>query len=83
MIYGDIQFNNCLFCCIDFSLYGIFADRNAEILENQLLYRPDKTVLSLLSLCSSADWTEGVLICEREIARRGLNQQEPKERMAL
>ena len=33
--------------------------------------------------CIKEEWNEGVLICEREIAKRGLNKVEVKERFEL
>lgn len=36
-----------------------------------------------LEYCGIQQWNEGVLICEREIAKRGLNKVEVKERFEL
>lgn len=43
----------------------------------------DSQVKSLLKYCIMSEWNEGVLICEKEIERRGLHIDDPKKRFDL
>ena len=53
-----------------------FAYDISDLFINHQLY-------DYLDACIDVEWNEGVLICEREIAKRGLNRVEVKERFEL
>jgi hypothetical protein len=44
---------------------------------------PDWALMYQICLCQRHNWLAGVVICEREIARRGLNTKTTEERFKL
>lgn len=62
---------------------SINRDVAAPYYEEGIKKNTDEEVFEGLKLCIDWGWEQGILICEREITRRGLNQQEPKERFIL
>jgi hypothetical protein len=80
---SDLMYKGVIYSKIDISTNFAVHTQNGKKLELLLLHRPDETVKSTLLLCSAVEWTEGVLIVEREIARRGLNTKTTEERFKL
>ena len=86
MILGDIMYKGVIYSktdMIDMHTSFVVHTRNGKELELVLLHRPDETVKSTLLLCSAAEWNEGVLICEKEIERRGLHTKDNSKRFSL
>lgn len=44
---------------------------------------PDDCIMKFLKKCIDNEWTEGTLLCEREIARRGLHITDNERRFEL
>lgn len=72
------MYNGRIYPNVDISTSYAVHTKNGERLELLLLHRPDETVKSTLLLCLAIEWAEGILIVEREIARRGLNAERPQ-----
>lgn len=59
-------------------------EENSALFEDELSSKiADKELYLCLEYCSKQEWNEGILICEREIDKRGLNKVEVKERFEL
>jgi hypothetical protein len=80
---GDLMYKGVIYSKIDISTSFAVHTQNGKRLALLLLQRPNETVKSTLSLCSATEWNESVLICEKEIERRGLHVDNPKERFEL
>lgn len=59
------------------------SQRDGQHFEKIVRKIPDDFVPMAFSRSKLVGWNEGVLICEKEIARRGLNIFTPKERFEL
>jgi len=44
---------------------------------------PDDCIMRFMKKCIDNEWTEGTLLCEREIARRGLHITDNERRFEL
>lgn len=59
-------------------------EENSSLFEHELsTYVDNEELYFCLEYCGTQHWNEGVLICEREIAKRGLNREGVKERFEL
>lgn len=59
-------------------------EENSSLFEHELsTYVDNEELYFCLEYCGIQQWNEGVLICEREIAKRGLNNTSVKTRFLL
>lgn len=59
-------------------------EENSNLFERELsTYVDNEELYFCLEYCGIQQWNEGVLICEREIAKRGLNNTSVKTRFSL
>lgn len=59
-------------------------EENSSLFEHELsTYVDNEELYFCLEYCGIRQWNEGILICEREIDKRGLNKVEVKERFEL
>lgn len=62
----------------------LYADwRNGMKFKQEVEMTIDNHVKALLKYCIMIEWNEGIIICEREIARRGLHVEDNEERFDL
>lgn len=59
-------------------------DKNAELYEAALTNLSDDDIKTFfLYFAVPSNWNEGILLCEREIARRGLHVEDNERRIKL
>lgn len=59
-------------------------EENSNLFERELsTYVDNEELYFCLEYCGIQQWNEGVLICERKIAKRGLNNTSVKTRFSL
>lgn len=80
---GDLMYKGVIYSKIDISTNFAIHTQNGKRLALLLIHRPNETVKSTLLLCSATEWNEGVLICEKEIERRGLHIDDNNKRFSL
>lgn len=57
--------------------------KDSETFERWIRYLPDNSLRTYMEWTTRAEWAEGTLILEREIAKRGLNSKNTSNRFSL